>query len=833
MKIRGRMNNIWLALPLAATVAITACAPQATQQANRAAEIPAVVEQVQQAKMLPVGTFAGMVATYEDGDFKPVVGAIVKVEGGEGQAVTDADGRYVFNGLKPGDYKVAVTKDGFQQGEAQVNLSPVTGTPRVNVAMNKSSYGLKQIAGFSATITGVVTDPRGAALPSATVRIATTAGATGTNQTVPANVNGFYTVTIPNMAVSPISPGYVQVTAFGVSPGGVKVEVDEVWAKPITSASLVVNARCDAFTRPQNMTYPSGTFTPMGSTTAAVDVDWMSTRADEFYLLLTTGTGQKFAVLPESIANTPAAGAVPQKCNIKFRVPFAFPPNDYTYTVQVVPFGVTAAAYGDGTSLVTDYTAANLGADLAYTAHTIADASEAVGDGGTLPNNVNRTRFVAGEDVAYALNITNSNEAISQDLKVKGKAPVGSTITSATVTTTYHNGAPVVTNIAAGNIVQPNGTGDWSVTGFSIPRAFDNTIPAELGKANVVINFASSTAAAPGTTFAMSAVAVDMPSANLTDPAPPGATVPASLTVTGIDRNAAKIVSKVIDDGGTASDGFARVTLVIDPTATTTALGAMRFTDQTASNQLTPASKAVLLGTVVQPAAPTAMGLNGPGVSQDKIGLIVDGGAEVVVSVASAGWDLETLCAFINGFVPGVTASRDAGTNKMKLERNVAGDSPIEVKIGPSTTGNMLTKLGFTAAQQDFGTNGIAARFTNDGNGAHPQPTVTQAVGGTTWQFATSSTSTHNADGSVTGTFSIEPTGTVAPASYTPLITIVYPIDKMGGGAGFSLGGGGAAMGPKFLAVNQVAPFATVGKDIGLAVTANTDLDDPAVVNNL
>lgn len=829
MKFRGRLNHAWLALPLATTVAITACAPQATQQATKTADVPAVVEQVQQAKMLPVGTFAGMVATYEDGDFRPVVGAIVKVDGHGGQAVTDADGRYVFEGLKPGDYKVAVTKDGFQQGEAEVKLSPVTGTPRVNVAMNKSSYGLKQIAAFPATITGVVTDPRGAALPNATVRIATTAGS-GTNQTVPANVNGFYTVTIPNMAVSPISPGYVQVTAFGTTPGGVKVEVDEVWAKPITSASLVVNARCDAFTEPQNMTYPSGTFTPMGSTNAAIDVEWMSTRADEFYLQINAG-GQLFAVLPESITNTPAAGATPQKCNIKFRVPFAFPAGVNTYTVKVVPFGVATAAYGDGTSLVTDYTATNLGNDLAYAAHTIADNSEAVGDGGTLPNNVNRGgKLVAGEDVLYKLNITNSNTAISQDLKVKGKAPVGSTITSAKVTTTLNAGAPVVINIPNANIVQPNGSGDWSVTGFSIPKM----VGINLGKADVEVIFTTPGTAAPGTTFTMTSVAVDMPSANLTDPAPPGATAPANITFFGIDRSAIKLVtaSKAITNGGTASDGFADVTLVVDPTATTTALGAIKLSDQTASNQATPASKGVLVGTVGQPVAPGSMGLNGPGVNQDKIGIIVDGGAETVVSVASAGWDLETLCAFINGFVSGVTASREAGTNKLKIERNVAGDNPVGVKIGPSTTNNMLTKLGFTASQEDFGTNGIAARFTNDGNGAHPQPTVTQA-GGTTWAFDASSSSTHNNDGSVTATFTINPTGAVAPGSYTGLITIKYCVDKMGGGAGFTLGGGGAAMGPKLLFINQIAPFATIGKDVALPAGANTDLDDAGAVANL
>ena len=846
MKFHGRLKTTGLAQPLAATVAITACAPQAAQQTAKNADVPAAVEQVQQAKMLPVGSFSGMVAAYEDGQFKPVVGATVKVEGADGSAVTDHEGRYLFEGLKPGDYKVVVAKDGFAQGEGTVKLSPVAGTPRVNVAMNKPSYQLNQIAPFAATVTGVVTDPRGAALPNATVRVATTAG-TGTNQTVPANANGFYTVTIANMAASPISPGYVQVTAFGTTPGGVKVEVDEVWAKPITSASLVVNARCDAFTRPENLTYPSGTFTPMGATNAAIEADFMSTRADEFYLRITSlddGTGlpgQVFAVLPESITNTPATASTNQKCNIKFRVPFAFPPNNSTYEVEIVPFGITNAAFTDGTKFVVNYTLAQFTSNIAYTAHTITDGTKGIGEGGAVPNNANNGIFVAGEDVVYNLDITNANLNVSPDLRVKGKVPAGTTIASVTVTTTYNNGTPVATTIPAGNITQPNGSGDWAVTGFTIPNATGGG--ALLGQADVAITFASATNLAPGNTFDVTNVAVEMPSAGHVDGTPPAAVVAnAPLpTVSGVDRSNLFLVSKTINQGTAGDDGYAFVELLLRPTGTTAA-SVYRFTDTTKTNKLTPGRKAVLNGTTGQPVAPGQIGLNGPGVNQDKIGLIIDGGAEQVVSVASGGWDLETLCAFINGLIPGVAASRDAATNRIKLERTVAG-SNRSIKIGPSSTSNLLTKLGgLSVNQTDTGTDGVVARYVAAGGTPLPATSGTPAAAvpgvaqnaGATYQFSAASTSTHNADGSLLASFSIEPTNTAAVGTHTGDITINYVIElqnlPLAGdpAVNLRLGGGGAAMGARTISINQVAPFTILTRDIAVPLTTNTQKADPA-----
>ncbi len=832
MKFRGRLNNTWLALPLAATVAITACAPQSTQQANRTADVPAVVEQVQQAKMLPVGTFAGMVATYENGDFRPVVGAIVKVDGGEGQAVTDADGRYVFNGLKPGDYKVAVTKDGFAAGEAAVTLSPVTGTPRVNVAMNMSSYGLKQIAAFPATITGVVTDPRGAALPSATVRVATTAG-TGTNQIVPANPNGFYTVTIPNMTVSPISPGWVQVTAFGTTPGGVKVEVDEIWAKPITSASLVVNARCDAFTRPQNMTHPSGTFTPMGSTTAAIDVEWMSTRADEFYLRLTYDDGilpagdTSFAVLPESVTNTPAVGAVPQKCNIKYRVPFTFPSNVSTYTVEIIPFGQTSAKVTSGTSLVVQYTEQNFSDDMEYAADdTLVDDSPGTGSVN------NGLTLVAGENAKYTLKVRNDNATISPDLRVKGIATAGATIVSATVTTKDSNPAVPVTTTVNATIVGPDAsTGAWSITGFTIPKA----VPlGAQGEADVDIVFSTPPTLAPGTSFTVSGIEVEMPSAALKDTSTTDVTTTPSqtLAIKGINRSELKFnAAKSIVAGANANDGMSLVHLEVDLGNTgSSAFGAIKIVDETLTNQLVPASKAVLKGNKLLPLAGAPLGLT----TADVLGITVDANAEVQITPSDNTWTLETLCTVINIAVPGVTASREAGTNFLKIERNVAGSTPT-VKVGPSTAATTLAALGLSSGQvATAGANGMLARYLDDGVGANLQPTVTSVGGTTTWQFAAGGTSSHVAGGKVTATFTVIPTAPVVPVlstAYNDEIIIEYVLEPTSGPgvAGVTAGNGLAAMGPKIVGINHIFPFTTLNRDVAVtSVNGLTKLDDAA-----
>lgn len=837
MKLHGRLNGTWLALPLAATVAVTACAPQATQQANRTTDVPAAVEQVQQAQQLPVGTFAGMIATFEDGQFKPVVGATVKVEGQDGTAMTDVDGRYVFNGLKPGDYKVVVTKDGFAQGEQQVNLSPVAGTPRVNVAMNKPGYALKQaaITPFNLTVTGVVTDPRGAALPNASVRIATTAG-TGTNQTVLSNANGFYTVTINNMSASPISPGYVQVTAFGTSPGGVKLEVDEVWAKPVTSASLVVNARCEAFTVPRNMTYPAGTFTPMGALNATIEVENISTRADEFYLLLsgntaTTASGTyQFAVLPESITNTPAAGAVPQKANIKFRVPFAFPADASTYTVSIVPFGQGAAAYTGPGNFVVQYTQTDFSNDVDFTTHDIADANEPP----TIPANVNTGKFVAGEDAVYTLNLTNDNTNVSQDLKVKGRVSTGATIRGVKLTTTME-GAPdtvVSASVAPANITQPDGNGDWSVTGLSLPQATG----FGTGKAKIEVTFASSTATVGGNNFAVSNVAVEMPSAGHVDQSGPAAAVTNSpFNVRTVARDVLTLVSKTIDDGAVANDGYAEVTLVVDPGAASNAAGVYRIVDQTESNKTTPPRKATLLGSVAVPTQPNTVGLS----NADVLEFIIDGvtATPKAVNLTNAStWTLETLCQIINLSVPEVTASRDAGTNKIKIERKVAGSSK-SVAIHTTTTQNVKDRLGFTAANStDSGSDGLEARFAALA-GAPDTPVVTQAAGAT-WDFVTgSSSSVHNNDGTLTTTFAIQPTNGAAVATVNGLITIKYVIQLQGMPAagsnaanlllGKSATAAAVATGARISALNLVAPFTVIDRELNVTAGTNTMKADP------
>ena len=804
---RAYVLSTWLTLPLAATVALAACAPQAVQQANRAADVPAAVEQVQASALLPAGTFTGMVATEQGGKFVPVANATVQVDGAATLAVTDSEGHYVINGLKPGSYQVSVTKDGFVKGQTEVNLSPVAGTPRVNVAIAKAEYGLKAITPITSTITGVVKDPRGAALPSATVKVASSTGTGLTSTQVTADVNGFYNTQLTNAAVSPLSPGWVQVTAFGTTPGGVKVEVSTVVAKELTGASLVCDAKCDAFTLPKNITFPQGTFTPMGST-GTVKAEYFSKRADEFYLELTSGA-QKYAVLPEAITNTDAGAnnTPPQNCVVTFRVPFTMPSS--TFSLKIVPFGIATAAQAGPSNFVVNYDATAFEADVAYNSEALTDISEPA----ILPPNINQGLYVAGEDAKYTINLVNNSPDVSQDIKLKGKAPVNTTIASVKVTPKSNAVVGTAITIAAGNIVQPNGTGDWSVTGFSIPAK----VAANKGEALVEVVFTSPVNQATGSQLALTAMACEMPSAAIVKTTAPNSTL--NLGVSNIDQANIKFsAAKVIADEGAMPNGIGQVTLVITPTGAT-ALGAIKITDQTLTSITAPTTpKATIIGThnPVLPASPTALGL----LTSDKIGVQVDANPEVVVSVISTSWDLETLCGFVTSVVNAASGSTvidcKRSGNQFFLQRTAQGTSK-KVAITNSSTNNLLTQLGLVVGQQS-GQDGVDCLFSGAGVSA-TQP------GGTVWTF-NNATSAHNADKSVTATFTLQPpTAFVGADTFTTPITVVYRIQNTGG-ATINLGGGGAAMGAKMTAVNLIAPYTTAGKDLALATNANTKIDD-------
>ena len=55
-------------------------------------------------------------------------------------------------------------------------------------------------------------------------------------------------------------------TANGTSPGGLKLETTDVYAFNLTTATLVANPQCKAFTQPGIPSWPNGSFGKEGTT---------------------------------------------------------------------------------------------------------------------------------------------------------------------------------------------------------------------------------------------------------------------------------------------------------------------------------------------------------------------------------------------------------------------------------------------------------------------------------------------------------------------------------------------------------------------------------------
>jgi hypothetical protein len=830
---------------LAATVVLSGCAPQALVAPGRTAELPTAVVQGTE-HLLPAGTFTGMVAAFDGREFAPVAGAKLEVVGTGTVVETDADGVYRVSGLKPGAYKFAVTKPGFELSESEVLLSPVAGTPRVNVAMNavRKGYDLKQAAGITVTVSGVVKDPRGAALPNALVRFAAAGSGNGqATTTTPANAQGFYSTQLTNMVVSAASPGFVQVTATGTSPGGVNLASTTAHTRTVTGPTVVLDPRCDAYTAPGAFTFPNGTFVRLTDPNpeATVEVERASARADEFYIEVTDNGagGSTYAVLASAVADVPVTGGNPPRKRITFRPPATVTGN--TFTARYRPFGV--GTFNFGSAYVVNYTQADLDNDVAYVSQALRDWSKSTAEVleagppqvfGALGRNFNEGLWVPGETVRYQLTLRNTNTDVSQDLRVTGVAPVGSRITRALLTT-RRNGVVVLNRqalVANTNFSITNAaTGAFEVKGFNIP----DREGVSNGEATIEVDFESPANLPVGTNFTLTGLAAVMPSANLTLGTAPGTPNPATQGFTDtatstrgnvvVTAGAGNLqITKSVADSAVA--GLAEVTLTITP-GNSTALGAFRLTDVTATSLNVEPARATINGTVAMPAAGQPAGFQ----ALEQLVLRVDGVTLPAVVVADATWTLETFCQFVNAITSNqVTARRNPnGSNRIEIiHANIGTASTIEVFNTTSDT--LSTRLGLTEGVVAQGADGLVAEFANNG------AAVTQPAG-TAWTFA-GSASTHTVVGGagrITATFNIVPpaaTFTGADTFTTP-ITVRYNIRRTNNAGGHTLGlaAPAAPFGAVINAVNAVTPYTDTLRD--LPVTGvNAPEQTPAVTVN-
>ncbi|MDB5099475.1 MAG: hypothetical protein JWM80_3896, partial [Cyanobacteria bacterium RYN_339] len=811
--------SVSLSVSLAA-VAMTACQP-AMLQNQQAADSPTAVTQMQAPQVLPAGTMKGMVAKFEGGKFVPVENAEVKVEGTNAVAHTDAEGRYTIAGVAQGAYNVVATKDGWVSGKHEIYMNPVMGTPRVNLALNPSERALQAVpASVTVTVSGVVTDPRGSALGGASIKVLSNVGnnpaapaGSGFNQTATADAAGFYTISIPGVAVSPTQPGQVQVTAFGTSPGGLKLETTDVYAFNLTTATLVANPQCKAFTQPGIPTWPNGSFAKEG-TNSTIKADWLSSRSDEFYIELdcpaTIGSGkldQVYGVLPESAITINAATTLlPPNGVATYRIPFTMPGN--VFFARLIPFGLTSqfgkiSTIGAGrksAAFVTNYTLGAVGTlgsledDIFFTGGAVvADATDATGL-------LNAGKLVSADTVNMVMTIQNRSTSVSQDLQLIGTAPIGTGSLTATYVPTPGGAAaqPAVT-IPAGNITLNSATGAFTISGINMPLASAPAARPAGGAGNgqvaITIAFSAPVPALPVAGFQVSAMSVKMVSANLAKAAELPGTAGVSTSLPGSDFDIANITmgAKTFVDDGTLNNGIGLVKWTITPTGATAA-GVIRVTDRVLTDSVV-GSAAAITGTVVLPAAGTTMAF----VGGDHIDFASELGPNSISILPN--WDLETLMAFINATSVGigVRAIRDAG-NHFQLIRTVAGTTK-KLEIQNTSSVNVATKLGVTLVAP-----GALPAVGTDGAIADAVGATALRVGGNAYVLGNLS-SAQNPDKSVTTTFTLTP-----PAALGGVTTLLTPIDvtyRIIQGAGVAgtnlihLGGGGAApFGASITAVN-------------------------------
>ncbi|MEB3222555.1 MAG: carboxypeptidase-like regulatory domain-containing protein [Candidatus Sericytochromatia bacterium] len=824
---------------LAATVALAGCAPTSLMASRQAIEPPAAVAQGTES-VLPAGTFTGLVAAFDGKAFAPVGGARLEVLGTGKVVETDGDGAYTVAGLKAGTYKVAVTKAGFERHEAEVLLSPVAGTPRVNVALNpaRSGYGLQQTP-ITVTVSGVAKDPRGAALPNAVVRFAAAGSGTGqATTTASANAQGFYSVQLTGMVVSQASPAYIYVTASGVSPGGVNLATLAPVGRPLTGASAVLDPSCAAFTLPGAVTFPNGTFVRLTDPNpeAVVEIERASGRADEFYIELTDDlTGQVYGVLANSVADV--AGANPPRKLIRFRPPATI--SGSTFSARYRPFG-TSQMTNFGSSYVVNYTQADFDSNLTYGTQALRDWSKSSVETlegasptivvGLLARNPNEGLWVPGETARYQLTFQNSNANVSQDLRLTGAAPVGSRI-ARVLLTTRRNGVVVANRqalVATTNFSITNATtGAFEVKGFNVPDEEGGSN----GEATIEIDFESPASLPPASQFTLNNLIVTMPSAGLTRGAAPGTGGVQGFTDTATSTRGDIVVTagaggltiaKSIVDSAVA--GLAEVTLTITPGGSTAA-GAFRIQDITGTSMNIEPARATITGTTALAAQGTNVGFQPP----EQLVLRVDGVTLAPIVVAD-NMTLETFCQIVNATTGNqVTARRNPnGSNTFQIVHAQIG-SASTIEIDTTTTDSLSTRLGLTEGPGGAaaGADGLIAEFAGNGAGV-TMPTTT----GWTFSGTTSQHTVVSGAGRVTAGFNILPPSTplTGPDTFTTPITVRYNIRRTNNAGGHTVGGGAAGFGATINAVNAVTPYTDTLRD--LAVGGVNAADTVAVTVN-
>ncbi|MFP5503933.1 MAG: carboxypeptidase regulatory-like domain-containing protein [Candidatus Sericytochromatia bacterium] len=714
---------------------------------------------------------SGLVARHDGAGFIPLAGATIRVEGHAASAVTDARGHYALTGLPAGSLRLRIEAAGHAPVLLKATVSPVGGLGRVNAALAPRAYGLKQASAVTA-VSGVITDPRGAALPHATVRLrcAGANGGAGADLTLQSDANGFYAAALAGV----LPNATVEVDASGTSPGGVALSASAPASEATSGQRLVLNCTADSF---PTLPTPAivGSSLVLAGDEATVRVANVSTRTDEFYLRLKSGDAV-LDVLPSAVIGDA----------VRFRVPMTLP--DAGFEVEVVPFGQTAKATPPSPGFISiDYQLADFDADMRYVADSALQDL-------TAPSGViNGQHFIGGDQARYTLTLANASTLLAHQLEIKGSVTPGATIVSASA-----NGVA----ITGANLVQPHATtGAWTLKNVHLPIA---------GQTALSVTFASPAKMANQEAFRVSGLSIHKPSLALTKTVPPA--TPAALVAQSVEAGAIAIAKALLDDG-TPANGLARVQLTITPTGAG-AIGAFKLTDVTRTEIAGASTAAAFTGTAALPAIGAPLGLS----AGDRLELRIDGGTAQVVQVFSPSVDAETLIGQINtsaGLAGNVTASRTP-SGRFHLER-VAQGSTKTLEILATSSAHMLQTLGLTPGLK---ASGYLADFAG---------VTASQPGGTAWSIVSPSSTWTPATGTATSSFTLRPPAAYAPGDGpTSPITVTYFMRKHNGTAA-TLGGAGTGFGPRINSFNLVAPYTSTAFD----QTLNRTGDEPATVSSL
>ena len=708
---------------------------------------------------------AGRVMARALAGFVPLAGARVTVAGGQ-VAETDGEGRYALVGTPAGPATLAVTHPDFRPGAHPIVVIPGLGTPRANVLLAPRAYGLRQVAGFDAGVSGVVTDPRGAALGGATVTLgcAQAHGGAGASLTTTTDPDGFFAASLRNVVPTGEAPR-VTYEAAGTTPGGILVQTEAAAAVPLEGPQLSLNVQTTRFPEVSAPTVVGSAFVPPGAT-GEVEATNLSARADEYYLEIVSGA-EAYDALP--LRTFPGQAT--------FRTPQTLA--DDVYTLTVVPFGLRARRSPVSASFVAVYSQAELERDITYApGGGLADLTEAIGT-------INATRFMAGDVQRYALTLVNANERVAPVLDLVGRVSAGMAGVAA-----YANGVEA-------ELEGPDAEGRFRVRGLAVPRA---------GRLPVTVEFRAPVTAASGQAFGPTALALEMPVPGLAKPTAPG--LPTPLVVAGVDTSAFSF-TKVLEDDGAPGNGVARVLLTLQPTHSL-AGAAFKIADATKTEVASPATTAVFTGTVALPPAGVPLGLD----ISDLLNLKIDGkGAPV--KVFGANYDAETLIGQINsaqGLAGLVKASRSGG--KLVLERTEQGaGKTLEILPTPASA-HMREVLGLPTGLL---MSGFEADFKD--------VTATQP-NGTAWTVVPAGVSWNGATGQTAATITLRPPASYAPGDgpASPL-TLRYLVRKLNGTPAAFGGGTGTSLGPRTISYNLVAPFTRTADDRSFV---RTGADAPA-----